>query len=135
MATGSFIEIRKIPVIKWYQTDMDRLAAVSEEALYKFVKEAQQIRPDRTIVIAEMFPFDKACTVYLPRTLKCVDSTGPSQHELLHMCKLGSLHDSVSASALRIINNEVYLTRQDFYTSIKQSLEVLELKFNEAIFI
>jgi len=43
MSTGAYIEIRKIPVIKWYQTEMDRLAAVSEEAFNKFVKEAQQI--------------------------------------------------------------------------------------------
>ncbi len=57
MSTEKCIEIRKIPVIKWYETDIYRLAAVSEEALYKFVKESQHGRREPTIVIAEMFPF------------------------------------------------------------------------------
>ena len=135
MSTEKSIEIRKIPVIKWYETDIYRLAAVSEEALYKFVKESQHGRREPTIVIAEMFPFDKACAVYIPSSLKCLDCTGHSQLDPMGTCQLSSIRTSVSHSALRIVNNEVYLTRQDFYDCIKQTLEVLDLKFIEAIFI
>ncbi len=128
-------KIRKLPVIKWYQTDRDRLAAVNKEALYKFVRQSQQGRREPMIVIAEMFPFDKTCAVYIPSSLKCLDCTANTQTDRMYLCQLGSIRASVSHSALRILNNEIYLTRQEFYTSIKQSLEVLDLKFIEAIFI
>ena len=98
MSTEKCIEIRKIPVIKWYETDIYRLAAVSEEALYKFVKESQHGRREPTIVIAEMFPFDKACAVYIPSSLKCLDRTGHTQVDPMVTCQLSSPHLSLTFS-------------------------------------
>ena len=121
-------------VAKWNQTDKDNLAAISAESLYRFVRKTQEDRPEHMISIVEMFPFRKACVVYIPKTLKCIECNLDT-HEEATLCQLTAIRESVGESALRIINDEVFITRQEFYKYIKFTLELLGLDYIRAIII
>jgi hypothetical protein len=121
-------------VAKWNQTDKNKLAALSEEALYQLVRKTQQDRAEHMISITEMFPFRKVCIVYIPSSLKCIECNGEFDEETT-ICRLGAIRQSVGESALRIINNEVFITRQEFYKCIEFTLELLGLDYIKAIII
>jgi len=121
-------------IAKWNQTDKNNLAALSREALYQFVRKTQQDRSEHMISIAEMFPFPKACIVYIPSSLECAECN-EEFHEETTICRLGAIRKSVGKSALRIINDEVFITRQEFYKCIVFTLELLGLDYIKAIII
>ncbi len=124
------------PAIKWSQTDKDRLAAVNVAKLYRFVVYSQQGRPVHQISIAEKFPFENVCVVYIPKSLKCSACLyGHTQEEPILLCQLGSIRASVGESAIRIINKEVFLTRQEYYEPIKSTLDLFGLDYINVILV